>query len=89
MRCCALPALNFFDGMAQNVAGIDARLSRDLDDGDVAQFLRRSQAARARCGRRTVGLDDGIEGEGGVANHARNHFRACAISSSSSPAIRP
>ena len=38
MRCCAAPATNFFDGMAGNIAGIDARLSPDLDDGDIARF---------------------------------------------------
>src|SRR5215468_10088230 len=30
---------NFFDGMAQNIAGIDARLTRDLNDGDIEKFL--------------------------------------------------
>src|SRR5450432_3446581 len=34
-------ATNFFEGMAQNIAGIDARLSPDLGDGDIAQFLGR------------------------------------------------
>src|SRR5450755_4173895 len=36
--------VNFFDGMAQNVAGIDARLTPDLNDDDIARFL----AARKR-----------------------------------------
>ena len=31
--------INFFDGMAQNIAGIDASLSPDLTDQDLAQFL--------------------------------------------------
>src|SRR5262249_29044657 len=35
---------NFFDGMAGNIAGLDARLSPDLSDDDIAQFL----AARRR-----------------------------------------
>src|SRR5260221_1774476 len=30
---------SFFDGMAGNIAGLDARLSRDLGDGDIARFL--------------------------------------------------
>ena len=38
---------NFFDGMAQNIAGIDARLSRDLADGDITAFLT-SRKRRAR-----------------------------------------
>jgi hypothetical protein len=36
LRCLGV---NFFDGMAGNIAGIDTRLSRDLGDGDVSQFL--------------------------------------------------
>src|SRR5438128_6843845 len=34
---------NFFDGMAGNVAGLDARLSRDLGDEDISRFLSRRQ----------------------------------------------
>src|SRR5436305_9625234 len=30
---------DFFDGMVANISGVDARLSRDLGDDDVAQFL--------------------------------------------------
>ena len=37
--------VNFFDGMAGNIAGIDARLSPDLGDEDIAQFLAESPAA--------------------------------------------
>src|SRR6185436_881172 len=36
LRCTGT---NFFDGMAANVAGVDARLSRDLTGADVSQFL--------------------------------------------------
>src|ERR1700710_10983 len=35
LRCLGV---NFFDGMAGNIAGIDARLTPDLDDDDIAQF---------------------------------------------------
>ena len=38
---------NFFDGMAQNIAGIDARLSRDLARRRHRRFPRRAQAAGA------------------------------------------
>mgnify|MGYP000941598703 CR=1 FL=1 len=62
----------FFDGMAQNVAGIDARLSRDLADGDIEQFLGRSKRLERVAVRHTVGLDDIIEGEGGVADPGQN-----------------
>src|SRR6201991_434762 len=63
---------NFFDGMAQNIAGIDARLSRDLADGDITAFLT-SRKRRARIAiRHTVGMDDKLEGEGGVADTKEN-----------------
>jgi hypothetical protein len=64
--------VNFFDGMIGNIAGIDARLSPDLQDSDIAQFL----AGRARLERvairHTVGLDDQVEGAGGVADAKEN-----------------
>jgi L-alanine-DL-glutamate epimerase-like enolase superfamily enzyme len=63
---------NFFDGMAQNIAGIDARLSPDLANDDVARFLKaRSRLERVAI-RHTVGLDDKVEGEGGVADISEN-----------------
>lgn len=69
--------MNFFDGMAANVAGIDARLSPDLANADVAQFLARCARLERVAIRHTVGLDDAIEGKGGVADIRENagaHF---------------
>jgi hypothetical protein len=63
---------NFFDGMAGNIAGIDARLSCDLGDDDVAQFLSSRRRLDRVAIRHTVGLDDRIEGEGGVADAKEN-----------------
>lgn len=63
---------NFFDGMAQNIAGIDARLSRDLNDADIARFLAGRKRLERVAIRHTVGLDDRIEGEGGVADTKEN-----------------
>jgi L-alanine-DL-glutamate epimerase-like enolase superfamily enzyme len=63
--------MNFFDGMAQNIAGIDARLSRDLDD-DIARFLAGRTRLERVAVRHTVGLDDKVEGEGGVADVREN-----------------
>lgn len=64
--------IDFFAGMTANIAGIDARLAPDLGHEDIAQFL----AQRRRLGRvairHTVGLDDRIEGEGGVADINEN-----------------
>jgi L-alanine-DL-glutamate epimerase-like enolase superfamily enzyme len=64
--------VNFFDGMAQNIAGIDARLSRDLADDDVARFLAGRKRLERVAIRHTVGMDDAIEGEGGVADAKEN-----------------
>ncbi|MCA1454532.1 hypothetical protein I6F35_15065 [Bradyrhizobium sp. BRP22] len=63
---------NFFDGMARNIAGIDARLSRDLEDGDIVAFLAGRKRLERVAIRHTVGLDDKIEGEGGVADAKEN-----------------
>jgi hypothetical protein len=64
--------MNFFDGMAANVAGIDARLSRDLRDEDISAFLAGRQRLERVAVRHTVGLDDKIEGVGGVADAEEN-----------------
>jgi hypothetical protein len=69
LRCVGM---NFFDGMAANIADIDATLTPDLRDEDVSTFL----AGRARLERvairHTVGLDDKVEGMGGVADIKEN-----------------
>jgi hypothetical protein len=64
--------VNFFDGMAGNVAGIDGRLTPDLADDDIAQFLARSRRRDRVAIRHTVGLDDRVEGAGGVADAGEN-----------------
>jgi L-alanine-DL-glutamate epimerase-like enolase superfamily enzyme len=64
--------VNFFDGMAGNIAGIDAELSPDLHDSDIAQFLGRCRRLERVAIRHTVGLDDTVEGEGGVADAREN-----------------
>jgi hypothetical protein len=64
--------VNFFDGMIQNIAGIDARLSPDLNDDDIARFLTRCRRLERVAIRHTVGLDDRIEGKGGVADASEN-----------------
>ncbi|MFL6789948.1 MAG: hypothetical protein ACJ8EE_02075 [Bradyrhizobium sp.] len=63
---------NFFDGMAANIAGVDARLSRDLNDDEIARFLAGRRRLERVAIRHTVGLDDKIEGEGGVADGREN-----------------
>ena len=60
--------VNFFDGMAQNIAGVDARLSGDLANDDVTQFLATRRRRERVAVRHTVGLTDRIEGEGGISD---------------------
>jgi L-alanine-DL-glutamate epimerase-like enolase superfamily enzyme len=63
---------NFFDGMAANIGGIDARLSPDLANEDITRFLGSCRRRERVAIRHTVGLDDRIEGEGGVADRDEN-----------------
>ncbi|WP_027581752.1 mandelate racemase/muconate lactonizing enzyme family protein [Bradyrhizobium sp. Ai1a-2] len=69
LRCAGV---NFFDGMTQNVAGIDARLSPDLADDEISGFLAGRERLERVAIRHTVGLDDTIEGKGGVADTNEN-----------------
>jgi hypothetical protein len=63
---------NLFDGMIANVAGIDASLAPDLSDNDIAGFLGGCRRLDRVAVRHTVGLDDKVEGKGGVADPAQN-----------------
>jgi hypothetical protein len=69
LRCLGA---DFFDGMAGNVAGIDARLSPDLGDDDITQFLGQCRRLERVAIRHTVGLDDQVDGKGGVADISEN-----------------
>jgi hypothetical protein len=69
LRCAGT---SFFGGMAANLAGIDARLSRDLGAEDVSRFLAGRQRLERVAIRHTVGMDDKVEGEGGVADQREN-----------------
>ncbi|MCK1722158.1 hypothetical protein [Bradyrhizobium sp. 141] len=70
---------SFFDGMAVNIAGIDARLSPDLSERDISTFLSGRKPLTRVAIRHTVGLDDTVQGEGGVAdaheNAGANYFK--------------
>ncbi|SFI36885.1 hypothetical protein [Bradyrhizobium sp. cf659] len=63
---------SFFDGMAGNIAGIDARLSPDLKETDITTFLAGRKPLPRVAIRHTVGLDDTVEGRGGVADSHEN-----------------
>jgi hypothetical protein len=69
LRCTGT---NFFDGMAANVPGVDARLAPDLTDVDLARFLAGRKRLERVAIRHTVGMDDTVEGEGGVADISEN-----------------
>ncbi|MBB4262556.1 MULTISPECIES: hypothetical protein [unclassified Bradyrhizobium] len=63
---------SFFEGMADNIAGIDGRMSLDLTGAEIAGFLKGRTPLPRVAIRHTVGLDDKIEGEGGVADVREN-----------------
>ena len=63
---------NFFDGMAANVAGIDARLTPDLSGDEITTFLASRRRLDRVAVRHTVGMDDKVGGKGGVADPADN-----------------
>ncbi|MDF0518933.1 hypothetical protein P0R31_16995 [Bradyrhizobium yuanmingense] len=63
---------SFFDGMSGNIAGIDGRMSLDLTSADIAAFLKACSPLPRVAIRHTVGLDDQIEGEGGIADAGEN-----------------
>jgi hypothetical protein len=63
---------NFFDGMAANIAGVDARMSPDLANEDITRFLAQCRRRERVAVRHTVGLDDRIEGKGGVSDTNEN-----------------
>lgn len=61
-----------FTGMKANVAGLTPRLAPDLGGHDIATFLAGCEPLARVALRHTVGLDDQIEGEGGVADIREN-----------------
>jgi hypothetical protein len=63
---------NFFEGMAANVPGVDARLTPDLSGDEIATFLASRRRLDRVAVRHTVGLDDKVEGKGGDADPADN-----------------
>jgi hypothetical protein len=83
---------SFFDGMAGNIAAIDARLSPDLNDADLSAFLTGRKPLPRVAIRHTVGLDDTVEGEGGVAdareNGGANYFKLKLSGDPTADAVR-
>lgn len=59
---------NVFDGLAANIAGLDARSTPDLSNDAITRFLATRRRVERVAVRHTVGMDDAVEGEGGVAD---------------------
>jgi hypothetical protein len=59
------------EGIRRNAAGLDARLTSDLDDTEIADFLLNIQPAQSIVIRHTVGLLDDLEGADGLAEDIR------------------
>jgi hypothetical protein len=64
--------VDVFKGLAANVAGIDARLTADLDGAVIADFLAARTPLPRIAIRHTVGLDDEIDGDHGIGAIVRH-----------------
>jgi hypothetical protein len=65
--------LDVFKGLAANVAGIDNRLTPDLANSTITQFLAATTPKPRIAIRHTVGLDDALEGPDGLTAIIRSH----------------
>ena len=61
----------FRSGLRRNAAGLDARLTPDLDDAEIADFLQTLQPSQSVAIRHTVGLLDDLDGADGLAAEIR------------------
>lgn len=64
--------LDVFKGLAANIAGIDNRLTSDLANGAITQFLAATTPKPRIAIRHTVGLDDALDGPDGLAAIVRS-----------------
>ncbi|PWC31838.1 hypothetical protein [Azospirillum sp. TSO22-1] len=67
--------VDFFSGMAGNVAGIDTHLTPDLDGFGLDGFLNGLRPLAAVCLRHTVGLVDDVEGLRALVTSGPHHFK--------------
>ncbi len=63
--------LGFADGIRRNAAGLDTRLTPDLDSAEIEDFLLNIQPSPSVAIRHTVGLLDDLEGADGLAAEIR------------------
>jgi hypothetical protein len=59
------------DGLRRNAAGLDARLTPDLDDAEIADFIQSLQPSPSIAIRHTVGLLDNLNSADGLAAEIR------------------
>jgi L-alanine-DL-glutamate epimerase-like enolase superfamily enzyme len=59
--------MDVFRGLAANIAGLDERLTSDIDDVTIRQFLSSRQPLARVALRHTIGMVDPLTGEGGLA----------------------
>jgi hypothetical protein len=62
--------LDLFRGLGANIAGLDARLTPDIDDGAIRHFLVSRRPPDRVALRHTVGMLDRLDGSGGLAGIA-------------------
>jgi hypothetical protein len=67
--------IDFFAGMRANVAGLDARLTPDIDDSDVSAFLSARKPSTRIAVRHTVGMLDTTESVQEAANEGCRYFK--------------
>lgn len=64
-------ATAFFTGMRDNIAGLDNRLTPDIDDAAIGSFLDTRKPSRSIAIRYTVGMLDTVESIAEAAHHYR------------------
>jgi hypothetical protein len=65
--------IDVFRGLATNIAGLDARLTPDIDDRAIEQFLTSRQPLARVALRHTIGMLDPLGGPGGLGDIAARH----------------
>jgi hypothetical protein len=75
--------MGFFDGMRSNIAGLDARLTPDLDDAAISDFLARRTVSPRIAVRYTIGMLDTLDS---VREAIREKYRYFKIKLCGDPA---
>jgi hypothetical protein len=66
---------DFFSGMRANIAGLDARLTPDLDDGAIDSFLGKRVPSPSIAVRYTIGMLDTVESIRAAAREGYRYFK--------------